>query len=228
MDERNALAVMLKTPIPGRVKTRLTPPLTPSESSRLYTLFIKDIFSRVTLLKKTGLYAACAATPGLKTPPSRARNDFGAIIPAGVGVFPQKGATLGERLYNVFARLFKRGYGSVAVIGSDSPDMPLGFIEEAFKRLEDPSVDIVLGPAKDGGYYLIAMKRPVKEVFEGVRFSTPFALEDTIERTREMSLSLRLLPPWHDIDRPSDLLLLKNNRGAPLSGAFIQRTGVLI
>lgn len=220
MEKRNALAIMLKTPVPGRVKTRLTPPLTPSESSRLYTLFIKDIFSRVTLLKKIDLYAAWAALPGLKT--SLARKDFGAIIPAGVGVFPQKGATLGERLYNVFARLFKKGYGSVAVIGSDSPDIPIGFIEEAFKRLEDPSVDVVLGPAKDGGYYLIAMKRPVKEVFKGVRFSTPFALEDTIERVREMSLGLRLLPPWHDIDRPADLCLLKDSKEAPLSSHFIR------
>lgn len=220
MEKKSALAVMLKPPRPGEVKTRLSPPLTPDEACRLYECFIRDTFASVSRLNGADVFAAVGRSSSSnrilrKDPASE-------LIPPGVTVFPQKGQGLGERIKNVFIELFKKGYAMAAVIGSDSPDIPLEYIKEAFTLLAGPSVDMVLGPATDGGYYLIAAKAPVKGVFKGTRWSTPFALEDTVKAARRRSLRLRFLPPWHDIDRPSDLALIRHNGAARLSACYLR------
>ncbi len=212
--KKNALAIMLKTPEPGSVKTRLVPPLTFKEAAGLYECFIRDIFDRVLRLEGCDIYAANAP---------EGRKDWRGIpdSPESIEAFQQEGTGLGERIFNVFKYLFSKGYKKVTVIGSDSPDLPIEYIKEAFSLLED-DLRLVLGPAKDGGYYLISMNELTGVLFEDIPWSTDEVLEETLKRARKNSIKFQLLRPWHDIDTVDGIYLLENNASAPLSSHFIK------
>ncbi len=217
-----ALAVMVKPPLPGTVKTRLMPPLAPAEAAGLYRAFIADIFTTLEGLEAPAagldLFAAAA--------PPAAPADFQGLVPSGAGFFLQQGYGLGERILSVFKGLEERGYARALVMGSDSPDMPSRLIGEACAALSDPGADVVIGPAEDGGYYLIGASLPMEEaLFRDIPWSGPAVLEKTIERAREAGLALRLLETWHDIDRPEDLAFLLGSQGAPRSRAFLEALG---
>lgn len=206
---------MVKAPVAGLVKTRLTPPLSAEEAAGLYSSFLIDLFVNLKGFPlSVDLFSAI-------TPPGN-KEDFSGLIPDDVVFFPQHGDNLGERMYNVFKHLFDAGYDRVVVTGSDSPDIPQHFIEEAVTALDAPDVDIVLGPAHDGGYYLVALKSPIEEAFRGIQWSGSTVLEETLQKVKEAKLGYRLLEPWHDMDRPSDLKLLLDSDGAPCSRAFIE------
>lgn len=215
--DSQALVIMLKLPEPGSVKTRLVPPLTYEEASRLYECFLMDIFEKVSKLNGVSVYVAYT--------PEWAGEMARRVIPGPIEAFPQDGLDLGERMYNAFKVLFDRGYKKVCLIGSDSPDMPPGFIEDSFKLLE--CAKVVLGPALDGGYYLIAMDGLIAAPFINMRWSNDQVLRETARRLDEGSVSYRLLPSWHDIDRVEDLPLLKENN-APLSYGFLRDLKILI
>ncbi|MBI5644224.1 MAG: TIGR04282 family arsenosugar biosynthesis glycosyltransferase [Deltaproteobacteria bacterium] len=213
MQNRAALAIMLKCPKPGEVKTRLVPPLSYGEAAGLYGAFLKDIFAKVSVLRHMDIYAACA--------PEGAEGIL-EIIPRDIVVFFQEGGTLGERMYNVFKDLFGKGYRAVVVIGSDSPDIPAEYFKDAEDALLE--ADLVLGPADDGGYYLIAMKELSKLPFEGILWSTGTVLQDTLKKAGA-ALSVKLISPWHDIDRIEDVRLIKES-GAPQSYRYIKALGL--
>ena len=158
MPKENALVVMLKAPVEGEVKTRLVPPLTAKEAATLYRAFIKDTLNNLSRLKDIALYAFFT--------PAGGKADISDIITQGISLIPQKDGDLGERIYGVFECLFNAGHKRVAVIGSDSPDIPLEYIETAFSMLKESQGSLILGPATDGGYYLIAMDRLIKTLFE--------------------------------------------------------------
>jgi rSAM/selenodomain-associated transferase 1 len=203
-----AVAIMLKYPVPGSVKTRLTPPLTPEQVARFSICLIKDTFNNVKKLKCADIFAACH--------PSGMKKEVETLTGSGARHIDQRGVHLGERLCNVFDLLFSKGYLNVVVIGIDSPDMPVELITEAFKSL-DAGADVVLGPALDGGYYLIALKKPIPALFDAIEWGSSSVLEKTIENALEQVLKVELLRKWHDIDRPEDLLFLKDNPQAPES-----------
>jgi len=129
---------------------------------------------------------------------------------------PQTGENLGERMKNAFAGIFKRGFTAVAIIGTDSPDLPAEYICEAFALLEDKDCDVVFGPVEDGGYYLLGLKRVWEELFSGMPWSSSELLEESIEQAKNLSLGVALLPSWYDIDSEADLkrptLLDEKNR----------------
>lgn len=208
----DALVIMLKAPRPGSVKTRLVPPLSHEEAAGLYRCFLLDIFNSVLRLKGVSVYAAYAP---------EGWEDLTGLIPNDVEAFPQEGRGLGRRILNVFKRLFAEGHEKITVIGSDSPDLPLDCIKEAFALL-DERVKLVLGPAEDGGYYLVAMNGSNYRLFTGIRWSTKDALQDTIKKARHYSIEFKLLGPWHDIDTAEDLRYLKKSRSAPLSSGFLR------
>jgi rSAM/selenodomain-associated transferase 1 len=120
-------------------------------------------------------------------------------------LFPQQGRDLGQRMKQAFTELFSRGFREVAVIGSDSPDLPPEIIHEAFTALEDPQTELVFGPAEDGGYYLVAMKRLWPELFTGIGWSSATVLQESLDIARDSFLGTALLPKWYDIDLPEDL-----------------------
>jgi rSAM/selenodomain-associated transferase 1 len=218
MSRKNALAVMLKAPIPGKVKTRLVPLLSKYEAAELYCAFLIDIFNRLLLIKDVDIHAFYA-------PPGK-EDKIIDIVPEGVPISPQKGSNLGERIYNVFELLFEKyGYRRVAVIGSDSPDLPIDYIQQAYSELETLKGGLVLGPTTDGGYYLIAMDRLSKIPFEGIPWSTEKVLEETAKKARENALPVRLLEPWYDVDTIDDLSLLNDKCEAPETCRYIKKIG---
>ena len=219
MELKKALAVMARVPSPGLVKTRLSPLLTPEESAALYTCFIGDIFSWLASLNGVDLFCAYtpAGSPGPLFDPSSGL--FSEIGPDGVEMIEQQGEGLGERLSGLFDTLFKRGYGLVAVIGSDSPDMGHERVEKAFTLLSASPGGVVLGPALDGGYYLVAMDVPHDEIFTDISWGEDLVLNETLARIEGRAI---LLDPFHDIDRPEDLSFLDSSRVAVKSAAYIR------
>lgn len=119
---------------------------------------------------------------------------------------PQKGEDLGERMKNAFDEIFRRGFAEIAIIGTDSPDLPAEYIFEAFAMLEYEHTDVVFGPAEDGGYYLMAMKKIWDELFIGLPWSSDRLLAASVERARDRCLGASFLPHWYDIDSEADLL----------------------
>lgn len=226
MKNNKALAVMLRPPAPGEVKTRLVPPLTPDEAAGLYRAFIVDTFSSLAGLENIDIHAFIA--PHSRYPFSVDEAEIHSYIPEGIPVTMQKGRDLGERICNVFqALLTGEGYAKVAVIGSDSPDIPIEYIDEAYGFLDELSGGIVLGPADDGGYYLIAMDTLRKALFREIPWSTDHVLEVTMERSLESDVPFKLLSKWYDIDKPEDILKLADNPDAPGSSIYIRENRLL-
>uniref|UniRef100_UPI0026367E0D TIGR04282 family arsenosugar biosynthesis glycosyltransferase n=1 Tax=Geobacter sp. TaxID=46610 RepID=UPI0026367E0D len=131
---------------------------------------------------------------------------------------------LGERMAGAFRRAFDRGCRRVAIIGTDSPDLPLAFIGWAYELLADPAVDAVFGPSEDGGYYLLALKRFHPALFAGIPWSTDKVLELSLARAAEAGLATALLPPWYDVDTADDLRrpgLMVPESTAPLTREFL-------
>ena len=210
---KHALAIFAKTPLPGKVKTRLSPPLTLRQCADLYRCMLLDTVERTAAL---GVDTVLFYEGG--------EGFFEKVAPGAVLVHQSPGG-LGVRLEHAFDEMARLGYASRVVIGSDSPDLPLRFIEEAFRVLERGE-DAVFGPAEDGGYYLVGVKGAYGALFEGIPWSGDKVLEASLRQAKNSGLSAALLPPWHDIDSYGDLLLLDHASGAARTGAFIAALGL--
>lgn len=125
----------------------------------------------------------------------------------------QQGSDLGERMTNAFASIFRKGYDQAVIIGTDCPDLSAGIIMDAFAYLQVH--DVVIGPAEDGGYYLLGMKELHQGLFEDVRWSTGTVLHDTISKCAALQLNYHLLAVLRDIDEEKDLgaLNCRNHEG---------------
>ncbi len=196
-----ALVVMARYPEAGKTKTRLARGIGDDAAAQLYQAFLSDLARK---FSGQAFHLHWAYTP--------VEVDYAAfistLVPSFVRqmcCFPQEGAELGARLHNVFkwtnAHLFQR----TIVIGSDSPHISLEIVERAREALDE--ADVVLGPAEDGGYYLIAMRNPY-DVFSGIPMSTGVVMEMTIDLARHQGLKVDLLEPLFDIDEYTDLLRL--------------------
>ncbi len=108
---------------------------------------------------------------------------------------------------NAFQARFAEGYERVVIIGSDSPSLPVDYIEQALSSEKD----LTIGPSTDGGYYLIGMSGKLVNVFEDVAWGSDAVLAQTLERVKKSGCSLELLPPWYDVDRPEDLKFLQTH-----------------
>lgn len=198
---------MAKTPGSGKAKTRITS-LAPAQVLELYRCFLQDTLALAMLVE--GVEPVVAYTP------PEAEREMRTIVPSGFSVVPQEGADLNERMENAFRRRFQLGYGAVVMMGSDSPNLPPTYVTRALRALEDPQVDVVLGPCDDGGYYLIGLKSLHPELFRQVKMSTPSVMDDTLQLAKAANLRVALLPPWYDVDTGEDLrrlhaLLLKGD-----------------
>lgn len=206
---RRRLIIFAKEPEPGQAKTRLCPPLAVEEAARLAEAFLLDEVE--TFDSVSGVQVSVAYTP-----PS-ALNTFRRLlgderIP---WMTPQGPGSLGERLYGAFAAACP-AWWPVVVIGSDSPDLPPEVIETAFRILEEDAADVVVGPAVDGGYYLLGARQAHPNLFREIPWSTPAVLAATLERAEEARLRVALLPVWEDVDEPADLRRLRDRlQGQP-------------
>jgi uncharacterized protein len=210
MGTRIALCIMAKAPEAGRVKTRLCPPLSPADAAALYRCFLLDKIAQAR--------EVAGAEPVLAYAPAEAAAVFEALAP-GFTLLPQRGADLTARLTAVCAELFRRGCDAAIMIDSDTPTLPTERLERAAAvMMKEGGCDLVLGPSEDGGYYLIGLSRPHPELFEGIPWSTPTVLEETLRRARALGLSAVTLPAWYDVDTAADLVRLQADLAAGPDG----------
>ena len=197
-----ALVIFMKAPRPGEVKTRLTTRFTGTEAAECYRAFIRDTLDLAG--KVAGVTRHVAFTP----------DDGQAELQSALGDpdvnwFEQCGDHLGERLSNAFAKSMEKHRDKTVVLGGDSPLLPHAYVEEAVEALDRH--DVVLGPALDGGYYLIGLAYGVKtaghytRLFESIEWGTARVLEQTRAAIRASGLSCHELPLWYDVDHPADL-----------------------
>ncbi|HLJ58956.1 MAG TPA: TIGR04282 family arsenosugar biosynthesis glycosyltransferase [bacterium] len=198
-----ALAVFAKAPSPRGVKTRLVPPLTFDEAAALHACFLKDTAESIMAVSDT---APCAGVAVYT--PERAKPLFGELFPPDFTLVLQRGDGFGERLSSAVADVLAAGYASVCLIGSDSPTLPPAVLADAAAALARPGERVVLGPADDGGYYLIGLTALHARLFQGIAWSTDRVLAETIERAREVELDVELLPRWYDVDDGASLCRL--------------------
>jgi uncharacterized protein len=196
-----ALAVMIKAPRAGASKTRLVPPLTHAEAAALSVAFLRDTATNMASAcvedrdgARHGVDAVAAYTP------RGAESAFDELLPREFSLLAQRGESFGERLFHASADLLSLGYESCCLIDSDSPTLPRALLTTAIEELSRPGERIVLGPADDGGYYLIGMRRAHRRLFEEINWSSAEVCAQTIARARELDLEVALLPAWYDVD----------------------------
>jgi len=198
-----ALGIMTKAPQPGKVKTRLTPPLTSEEAAQLNICFLCDLARSIS--------SACRQSPahgvGIYTPVG-SESAYENILPQDFFLIAQRGGNFGQRLTFAAEDLFSIGFKSVCLINSDSPTVPPASFAEAAIELANPGDRIVLGPSEDGGYYLIGMKKLHQRVFEEIDWSTPHVFEQTKERAAQVGLPVYELASGLDVDDRTTLAQL--------------------
>jgi rSAM/selenodomain-associated transferase 1 len=191
------LGVFAKWPSPGAVKTRLTREDDAAWSARVARAFLLDTVERLSRV---------SARRVLVFDPRERENDFADAVSGRFALRPQIGGDLGQRLSAFVDEEVGSGAQAVVVVGTDSPTLPVDYAEQAFAALEQ--ADVVLGPAMDGGYYLVGCGAKRLPIFEGIAWGTSRVLAETIAALTDPRWRLTLLPPWYDVDTPADWTML--------------------
>ena len=206
--ENRCIIIFVRYPEKGAVKSRLAPVLGEELVVSLYEAFVSDLLAT---LERSGYPFRIAFTPAER------EGDIFRCFGRHEG-FPQAGTDLGERMKNAFQRCFSDGFTSVVLIGSDIPDLPPEIFAEAFAALDNSGA--VIGPAADGGYYLIGFRKEtfVPEVFGGIAWSTGTVFAETVARLERARVGVHRLPLWRDVDTPEDLRdLVRRHRDTPFA-----------
>lgn len=191
MKNRDALIIIAKYPEKGQVKTRIKG-ISECERVALYERLLKRAMNRLGSLSGVDTFIAFA--------PETARDYF---LPFGVKLIALHPGDLGECMYEAFKDVFHMGYSKAALVGADIPDLSPDVIRNAFEVLSD--TDLVYGPASDGGYYLVGMKKLIRDVFESVPWSSDQTLKKSIEQARRSGLTITFTKMLSDIDTIEDV-----------------------
>ena len=189
-----AIGIICKAPQPGRAKTRLATAIGEVAASELSACFLRDVAAAIEAVPEAlgrrgyGVYA-----------PAGAEHIMRELLPAGFGLLLQVGDDLGHVLIGA-ARAFLAEHDCVLLVNGDSPTLPARFLVLAMETLREPGDRMVLGPASDGGYYLIGLKRPHRHLFTQIAWGTETVARSTCERAAEIGLATILLPEWYDVD----------------------------
>lgn len=192
---QRVLGIFAKWPAPGAVKTRLSADA--NWNAAVARAFLLDTLHRLSHIAVRKIVAF--------TPPE-AERDFRALTATQYELMSQAPGDLGQRLEAFFRSQLATGASAVVAVGSDSPTLPVDFVERAFHELQQ--ADVVLGPAMDGGYYLLGCGRRLPPIFAGIRWGTGSVLKETTSALDDPNWRLNLLPPWYDVDTPTDWELL--------------------
>jgi rSAM/selenodomain-associated transferase 1 len=191
------LMIFARHPTPGQVKTRLIPRLGAEGAAQLYRQMAEQTLQQaLRLASQRSLGIGVWYTGG-------EADAMAAWLGPQVDYHRQPEGDLGHRLKTAFARVFDQGPGAVVAIGTDCPDLDAALLAEAFEQLQH--YPLVLGPAQDGGYYLIGLRQPQPQLFDGIPWSSGAVLATTVERAHHLGLVPIYLPLLSDIDRPEDL-----------------------
>jgi rSAM/selenodomain-associated transferase 1 len=218
-----AIAVMAKAPRPGSSKTRLCPPLSPEQAARLSVGFHRDMFGNLAHAAWQAPIAGYAAYA-----PAGTEAAMKALMPRGMGLVLADGTPpmredvrgFGRCLLHAIDRLFALGHVAACVLNSDSPTLPSAYLVRAARVLMEPADRIVLGPAEDGGYYLLGMRDVHASLFADIAWSTDTVAHATRCRAAELGLEVVELPVWYDVDDAASLLRLRLEIGAGVPGAY--------
>lgn len=198
MSNPRLLIIFVKNQVKGKVKTRLAETVGNEQALRIYKK----------LIDYTGSVAdAVNADRQVWYSDFIAKDDVWNESERVYAKKLQEGSGLGERMYYAFNNAFENGYQKVVIIGSDCAELAADLISETYQRLEDN--DLVIGPSEDGGYYLLAMNKCYRQLFDGIHWSTPQVLPQTLEIARGLDLSIHLLPELNDVDTEEDWLTVK-------------------
>ena len=216
------IGVMAKAPIPGRAKTRLTPLLTSDEAAALSAAFLRDVTENVRLAARQAPIRGCVAyaPAGTETlfEDHLADGTF-LVLADGSPMLPPRVQGFGRCLLHAIQAMLAGGSRAACVLNSDSPTLPTALLVEAAQLLLERPDRVVLGPAEDGGYYLLGMTAPHAHLFEDIAWSTDTVAEATRARARTLGLEVVELAPWYDVDDRDSLLRLIEEISAPATGA---------
>ncbi|HYY27090.1 MAG TPA: TIGR04282 family arsenosugar biosynthesis glycosyltransferase [Chthoniobacterales bacterium] len=196
LENKCALGIMIKTPKPGFSKSRRSPPLSLEEAASLSSCFLRD--------KSETIEALCREDPfvvGVAVyTPAGSESDLEAFLAPGFKMIPQREVDFGARLFGAVEDLFSVGFSAVCLLDSDSPTIPVQHLNEMAALLKEPEDRVVIGPSTDGGYYCVGLRRAHARLFEEITWSTSRVKAQTVERAKEIDLSVIELPPWYDVD----------------------------
>ncbi|MBY0586719.1 TIGR04283 family arsenosugar biosynthesis glycosyltransferase [bacterium] len=199
---KSKLWIFSRYPVAGAAKTRLIPAIGPQRAADLQQAMIRrtlawaEPLSRVQATSKFPIEIEVSLTGGS---PAEFYSLFGTEIPCS----PQSEGDLGQRMLAAFQRSSAAGPCPTVIVGTDAPYLDAALIQQAFDSLQ--RCDVVLGPAWDGGYYLIGLREPRSTLFEGIRWGTETVFEETLARVKSRDWSVAILSPLGDIDHPEDL-----------------------
>jgi len=213
---KKTIVIMTKVPQAGKVKTRLQPYLTARQSAEISVCFLQDTEAKAKTVAQNLIIAFS---------PIEMKNLLIDILQTEPILVEQKGENLGERMFHAFEFAFLHDSDAVVMIGTDSPTVPAEFIKRAFAFLETKA-DAVLGKTKDGGFYLIGLRKLERAIFKNVEWSSPKTFEQTRHNIENLNLSLSEISNWYDVDTPEDLKRLKkelmgNPQLAPKTAEFL-------
>lgn len=191
-----ALIIFAREPVAGRVKTRLASKIGPDLAVRLYKLFLQDVLTVASSARIDGRFLYIAGQP-------EETKSYFDTCRKNIIVKRQRGADLGARMLQALVEVNKLGFDRMVIIGTDCLTISAMEIEQAFRHLE--RCHVVLGPCRDGGYYLIGCRAAQPEIFSGIPWGTDLVLAQTVCRIRKAGLTSRLLHKKQDIDTLTDL-----------------------
>jgi hypothetical protein len=195
---RGLLIQFAKAPVPGQVKSRMHPVLSGEQSAALHRTLVRHTLGKLALAQLAPVELWISAPHPF----------FTALADLAPSVM-QAGDDLGERMWHAFETALPRAR-PVVLVGSDCPFFSARYLLQAFHLLLAPDVDAVLGPAEDGGYVLLGLKRNHPQLFTDVDWGTGQVLEQTRDRLRQLGWRWRELPALADIDEPADLELVRD------------------
>jgi uncharacterized protein len=190
------LIIFTRYPIPGEAKTRLIPALGAAGAAQLQRRMTQQTIATAQQTTHPIQIQFCGGTI----------DELRSWLGDKLGYAAQADGDLGDRMAQAFDQGFAAGHDRVVIIGTDCPGIDRTILDQAFTALE--SHDLVLGPAADGGYYLIGLRRAIPELFQSIAWSTDTVRAKTLEIATALNLTYALLPELSDIDRPEDLIHL--------------------
>jgi hypothetical protein len=200
---KRVLGLFAKLPVPGQVKTRLAADTSPEWAAQVATAFLLDTVERLTPVDAQRVLAFA---------PRDAEAAFETLVQDRFTLVPQVDGNLGQRMAAFFRDQLATGAGKVVLLGTDSPSLPVAWVEQALAELE--RADVVLGPATDGGYYLLGCGRRLPPIFDGIAWGSHHVLAETVARLGDPNWRLALLPPWYDVDTLADWHVLQGHLAA--------------
>lgn len=197
---KRLMVLMAKQPAAGETKTRLMPAVSAEQAAALYECFLRDKIEQMRQVRNVqraiAYYPTCA-------------QDYFARLAPDFRLIEQSGADLPARLKHVTKVVFERMHHHLVLIDGDTVTLPPVCLQEALDRLDNPEIDVTLGPCEDGGYYAIGLKAPHISLFD-VQMSTPKVTTDTLKQVKNAGLEVSILPEWWDVDTPADLKRLQS------------------